>query len=477
MNDHPASSPRRHQWLADLKSLRPNMVGKFWVQMKADLIKECDGALQQAQMEGRDFTADEQAWYEAARTDLEYVNGQLGAIHQREDEEFRRRGLPVVPRNEWGQRVHPSPASADFQQVRTSRQQTPGPQGRRYHELFANGGDMAGFASGEEFLSTVASGLADPRIAQLNAAVHLEGVPAQGGFVVPGALAAEWLDAAMEDEIVRPRCRVFPMQTNELKIAGFDVSDMSTSAPFGFKADWADENTDATVQVGKFRMVRLNAKKLRLYTEASNELVADGQSFESQVGQAMIQAISWGLDDACLASGTGAGQPLAVLADPALVVISKETGQQPATIVYENIVKMYSRLHPSAMKGAVWCCSSTALPALLTMSLAIGTSGAFLPTVKESDGNFTLLGLPLLPTEKLPVIGSQGDIVLVNFQHAALGLRKEVVLETSQHVGWGRDVLSLHVILRADFQGLWNKAQTPKLGSTRSWCVTLAARP
>jgi HK97 family phage major capsid protein len=467
---------RRQQWQADLQSLRPNMVGKFWTQMKADLLKECDGALQQAQLAGRDFTAEEQAWYEAARTDLEYINGQLGAIHQRDDEDFRRRGLPVVPRNEWGQRVQPSAASGDFRQVRAQLQRSPGTQGRLYHQMFADAGDMGGFADAEEFLTVVASGLSDPRILRLNAATHLEGVPAQGGYVVPPGVAAAWLDAAMEDEIVRPRCDVQPMTTNELRVSGFDVNDMSTSAPFGFTAEWSDENVDTTAQVGKFRMIRLNAKKLKLYSEASSELVADGVSFESQLGQAMMKACSWGLDSACF-TGTGSGQPLGVLNDPALVVVAKEAGQQTATILYENIVKMYSRLHPSAMKGAVWCANSTCLPALLTMSLAIGTSGAFLPAVKESDGNFTLLGLPLLFTEKLPVIGSQGDIVLAQWQNYVLGLRKDLVLETSNAPGWGRDVMSYRVILRADGMGKWNKPITPKAGSTRSWCIALAARP
>lgn len=112
----------------------------------------------------------------------------------------------------------------------------------------------------------------------------------------------------------------------------------------------------------------------------------------------------------------------------------------------------------------------------MTLSVDIGAGGAFTPAVKEANGRFSLLGLELLFTEKLPVLGQKGDIVLVNFQHYALGLRKEVILEKSNAPGWTRDVMSYCVILRADGMGRWNKAQTPKNGDSRSWVVTLAAR-
>jgi HK97 family phage major capsid protein len=189
----------------------------------------------------------------------------------------------------------------------------------------------------------------------------------------------------------------------------------------------------------------------------------------------MIKACSWGLDMAAF-QGTGAGQPLGCLLDPALVVCPKETGQQAATITYTNIVTMFSRLHPSCMKGAVWVAHSSTLPSMLILSVGVGTAGVLMPAVKESSGTFSLLGMPSFFTEKLNVIGQQGDVLLANFQNYVLGLRKDLVLEVSNAPGWGRDVLSYRVILRADGFGKWNKAITPRVGSTRSWIVTLAAR-
>ncbi|NOT55864.1 MAG: phage major capsid protein [Deltaproteobacteria bacterium] len=444
-------------------------------QQRADLTNEMEGLLQRCSDENfREFTAEESAEYEKKKVALERVVKHLAVEEEQEQANMRlaplgaSRGAP-----QW------APGQANFESHRArleQMQQKPGAQGRRYGDLFPNAGDSGGFTSGEEWLRTVASGMSDGRILQMNAATHLEGVGSSGGFVVPEVLSRAWLDASLENEIVRPRCQVVPMTSESLKVAGFDISDMSTASPFGFKPEWSMENSDATPQTGKFRVIELHSKKLRLYSEASTELVMDGNDFESQVGQAMIAAIGWGLDDACLSSGTGAGMPKSILNDAALITVAKEAGQANGTILYENILKMFARLHPNAMKGAVWVANATTLPQLLTMSVGIGAAGALMPAVKESNGTFSLLGMELLFTEKLPVLGQKGDILLVNFSNYVLGLRKEVVLEKSNAPGWGRDVMSYRVILRADAQGKWNKAQTPKNGDSRSWCVALAAR-
>lgn len=55
-------------------------------------------------------------------------------------------------------------------------------------------------------------------------------------------------------------------------------------------------------------------------------------------------------------------------------------------------------------------------------------------------------------------------------------MRKEVSLDKSIHVGWTTDQASYRAILRADGQGTWDKAITPKTGDTLSWCVALATR-
>jgi hypothetical protein len=57
-----------------------------------------------------------------------------------------------------------------------------------------------------------------------------------------------------------------------------------------------------------------------------------------------------------------------------------------------------------------------------------------------------------------------------------VGLRREVSLEKSVHVGWQTDQSGYRSILRVDGMPRWTKVFTPVAGDTLSWCVTLATR-
>ena len=87
------------------------------------------------------------------------------------------------------------------------------------------------------------------------------------------------------------------------------------------------------------------------------------------------------------------------------------------------------RLAPQCMGNACWIASQTALPSLLTMALNVGTGGgpAMLgnqPALVQSNGQFSLLGKPMLFTEKVPALGTLGDLLLCDLSQYTIGLRK-----------------------------------------------------
>ena len=172
-------------------------------------------------------------------------------------------------------------------------------------------------------------------------------------------------------------------------------------------------------------------------------------------------------------NGTGAGQPLGVLNDTSLIVVGKEVGQAAATIVYLNIIKMYARLAPSLIQNSVWIGNTDIIPQLLQLSIVIGTGGSHIPVLKEQNGSFSMLGRP---AEKLPTLGTEGDLIFVDPSQWILGLRSEMRLDRSQHLGFQSDLDSWRGIIRADGMGSWNAVYTPANGSTLSWCVALAVR-
>jgi HK97 family phage major capsid protein len=349
-------------------------------------------------------------------------------------------------------------------------------RGPRFAEMFPDVPlSSDGFSSVDEWFRVVHSGLFHPNLK----AAGSEGIGPAGGYAVPPEYAAMMLDRSLEREIVRPRATIIPMVADRKLVPGWDDLDHSGGSLFGgFKAAWLPEAGPAVDQDYKLRMIEMKTRKLALFTKVSNELIADGVGFEQALGEAMITATGWNLDDAFL-NGPGVGQPLGVLNDPALIVIAKETNQAAASILYDNLVKMFARMHPALVGESVWVANTATIPQLLTLSMAVGTGGSHIPVLQPSSApgvDFTILTRPVVFTEKLPTLGTKGDILFAAFSAYFIGMRKEVSVEKSMHVGWSTDESGYRAILRADGMGSWNKPATPKNGDTLSWAVTLATR-
>jgi len=306
--------------------------------------------------------------------------------------------------------------------------------------------------------------------------VMVEGTGTAGGMSVPDPLAAQWLDESLQNEIIRPRATVWPMTSSTRTVPGWDGKDQSGGLLYGgFAMEFLAENAEGTAQDGKLRSITFKAHKGAIFCNISNELREDGQGFESQLEMAMKKSISLGLDYHFI-NGTGAGMPQGILQNPAKIEVAKESGQSADTVIFENAVNMFARMYPAGRSKAVWLANETTIPQLLTMSIAIGTGGSRVEVFKESNGQFTLLGRPLIFTPNLPVLGDAGDLVFVDLSQYAIGLRKDLRLEKSNIPGWTNDLMSYRVIVRVDGMGTWNTYISPRNGDSLSWCVTLAER-
>lgn len=308
-----------------------------------------------------------------------------------------------------------------------------------------------------------------------------EGVGSDGGYSVPPQFAWQLWDASLEGEIVRPRAHVVPMQSNTLSVGGFDTLDHSAGSIGGFVGAWAAEGGTFTPQKPKLRSVLLSTKKLGIFGQLTNEVVYDSPSLWRDLYPLMSGAIGWNLDDQFI-NGAGAGKPRGVLNDAALITITKESGQAAGTLLAANVLKMYAQLHPACIPGAVWMTNANCLPQLMSLSINAerGTDGLAVvsgPMLKETaPGTFTMMGLPVIPTEKVPSVGTKGDLILADWGQYFVGLRREIMMDTSNAPGWSQDMTDFRSIVRTDGIGKWSGPMTPKNGSPLSWCVVLETR-
>jgi HK97 family phage major capsid protein len=304
-------------------------------------------------------------------------------------------------------------------------------------------------------------------------------VPSEGGFLIPETLRSEMLQVSLETSIVRPRARVIPMETLRVPFPAIDSTSNVSSVYGGIVGYWTEEGAALTASQAAFSRIVLDAKKLTAYTEVPNELISDSiGSFQAFLDQIFPEALGFYEDSAFLA-GTGVGEPLGAFNATSTVSVAKETGQAASSIVWENIVKMYARMLPSSLGRAVWIASIDTFPELATMALSVGTGGSAIWLNNGVEGPpMTILGRPVIFTEKSPTIGSAGDISFIDFGFYLIGDRQVMSAMSSPHFKFQNDQTAYRIIERVDGRPWLEAAITPKNnGAKLSPFVQLAARP
>jgi HK97 family phage major capsid protein len=292
-------------------------------------------------------------------------------------------------------------------------------------------------------------------------------VPSEGGFLIPETLRAELLRVSLETAIIRPRARVIPMETLRVPFPCIDSTSNASSVYGGITCYWTEEGGTLSDKTPQFGRVVLEAKKLTAYTEAPNEMIADSiSSFQTFIDQMYPEAMGFYEDDAYI-NGTGVGEPLGILntANRGLLSVTKETGQLADTIVWENIIKMFSRMLPSSLNRAVWLASIDTLPQLATMAVNVGVGGSAIWLNNGVSGPpASILGRPVIFTEKCPVVGDAGDIAFIDPAFYLIGDRQAMSATSSPHFKFSTDVTAFKIIQRVDGQPWLRGAITPKNG-------------
>jgi HK97 family phage major capsid protein len=302
-------------------------------------------------------------------------------------------------------------------------------------------------------------------------------IPADGGFLIPEEFRSELMAMALEGTLVRSRARVIPMSTLTMSIPAFDSTSNVSSVFGGVVCYWTEEGGTLTESQATFQRIKLEAHKLTGYCEMPNELMRDTMAADAYFSQTFPQAMAWFEDDAFI-NGSGVGQPLGYRNSSAMVTVSKQAGQPADTIVWENIVKMYARMLPTSLGNAVWIASLDTFPELATMALSVGTGGSAIWLNNGVEGPpMTILGRPVIFTEKTGLLGDAGDISLVDLSYYFIGDRQSMETSSSEHFRFKDDVTAFRIISRVDGRPWINSAITPKNnGPTLSPFVQLEAR-
>lgn len=288
--------------------------------------------------------------------------------------------------------------------------------------------------------------------------------PGAGGFLIPEIMRSELLQLALEESIVRSRATVIPMSTLRVPIPTVDDTSHVSSLFGGVQFYWAEESASLTESQAKFGKVVLDAKKLTGFFKVPNELLADAPAFSGWFDSRIPAGLAWSEDVAFLTE-TGAGTPQGFINSSGYVQATRATSDE---IAYSDIVGMYARMLPTSLKNAVWVAAIDTFPQLAQMSLAtpgVWMGGYNVPGAADAPP-ISIFGRPVFFTEKVPKLGSVGDISFVDMSYYLIGDRQQVEVAASDQFAFQNDQTAYRIIERVDGRPWLQTPLTPHNNST-----------
>jgi HK97 family phage major capsid protein len=321
----------------------------------------------------------------------------------------------------------------------------------------------------------------DPRLTTRATGLS-EGIPSDGGFLVQTDFSSTIIQNVWDNGMIPSRINKMSLSgnANGIKINGIDeTSRAAGSRAGGILSYWLAEGGTLTASKPKFRQIHLETNKLIGLCYATDEVLTDASALESIITNGFQAEFDFRITDAII-NGTGAGQPLGIMNAGCLVTANAEAGQAANTIVFENIVNMWTRLKATSRPNAVWLVNQDCEPQLHTMSLSVGTGGVpvYMPAGGISASPYsTLFGRPVLPIEQCQTVGTTGDILLADFSQYIGCDKGGVRQDVSIHVQFLTDESCYRFIYRFDGQPVLGSAITPANSSnTLSHFVALETR-
>ena len=307
-------------------------------------------------------------------------------------------------------------------------------------------------------------------------------VPSEGGFLARKDWTLALLQRGMEESQLAPLCTPLEIGEESDGVEAPYVAETSraTGSRWGgvqvYRRAEAETVTATKPTLEKFDLRLEDLMGIAYMTERT---LRDATAMQSIMSTAFASEFGFRLDDEII-RGTGAGQCMGVLNAPSLVTIDAETGQAAASIVTENISKMWSRLWVRSRGRATWFFNQDCEPQLDQLALIAGT-GALEPRVASYSeaGVLRIKGRPTVALEQCETLGTVGDLLLLDLSEYILIRKGGIVPAESIHVRFLYNERAFRWVYAINGAPKWKTTLTPykRTGSaTVSPFVALATR-
>ena len=276
-----------------------------------------------------------------------------------------------------------------------------------------------------------------------------------GGYLVPEEFENQLMMLAQDAAIVRPLATVMRVGSNRGSIPALNHTTAPTLAGKGHSAyaggviaQWGPEagtldNTDPA-----FELIEYNVNKLQGMTYVSNELVSDSAfSIEAVLNMLFGRAIA-AKEDYAFLRGTGAGEPLGVLAADCTIPVATNADNTWALVDAMNILAQFQPV--SAGTASIsWVAHRGVLPDFVA-NFDVTQGGVDWVQPREGVPG-TLLGYPLRFSEHMPQ-DDYDDVLLGDFAAYLIFDNQGLEISYSEHYRFGNDQGTWRFTKRLDGQ-------------------------
>ena len=285
----------------------------------------------------------------------------------------------------------------------------------------------------------------------------------EGGFAVPDQFIPRLLQFDPNILNLAGRATAVTMTSPIARVPSIVSTSHATSIYGGIISYFKSEEAALAESKPAFGEVVLTANKLTTLCYVTDEMMTFSPISVASLLEPLFQrAIQWKLDQKIVA-GNGVGEPRGLINSACKVSVSRDTASH---VMGADFANMWARVPMNLRGDAIWLVSPAALPDIMNASIVTGTGGQliYMPPQGMSTAPYgTIYGKPVLETEHCSVLGTAGDVMLVNMKEYLFG-------QASSYSGTGF-VVSIHlkfdyaqtafrIILYVDGQCWWSNYLT-----------------
>lgn len=334
-------------------------------------------------------------------------------------------------------------------------------------------------------IKNAANGVVDERLVKLqnkikNASGMSAGIGSDGGFGLEEQFLGNIFESAVAESTILSMVDKYAINDGARSVYWNDLkeTDVSSSVAGGVQVYWESEASQGTATKPKLERQSLELQKLMGFAYVTDELESSSNFADQLLTKAFTTAISRKLENDII-SGDGVGKPIGILSSNALVTVSKENAQTADTINWKNITKMYhAGLNVSMANGYAWIIHPDAHSQLDLLDFPVGSGGVPVYTPANMVSGVDMMrGLPVITSDCASALGDKGDIILANLKDYMLVYRGNIRKEISIHVAFLTAENCFRFIYYCNGRPKSSNKLTIKNSSTsRSKYITLEAR-